>query len=143
MSSLAKFFSKGEDPLPSIDDPQLGHMAWSKDDEAWVGTHGGMQFGLAYEREAAPTPGLLAYAREVLADPNWLANTLEEEKKSWAPKVPPSVKTELAALRFGLVYFSMHKDHGYIFATVDGGGDNRSWRIEYHGRKCDGLGFDT
>ena len=143
MSFFVKLFAKGEDPLPVIDDPQLGRMAWSKDDEAWVGTHNGLHFALDYEREASPTPRLLGYAKEVLADPKWLMTSLEEEKKEWVPKIPPSAKDELAALKFGLISFSMHKNGGYIFAVDDGGGDNRSWRIEYHGRECDGLGFDT
>lgn len=143
MSFLAKLLDKGEAPMPVVDDPHLGRMTWSKDDEGWIGTYAGVQFALGYERKTAPTPVLLAYAKEVLGDVGWLFRTLEDEKKSWAPRVPPSVKDELAGLRFGLVYFSLHKEQGYIFATVDGGGDDRSWRIEYHGRECDGLGFDT
>lgn len=136
-----RLFDKGEEPLTSITDPQLGRMTWSKDDEAWIGTHVGLQFALSYERKAAPTPELLGYAKVVLADPRWLLSTLEDQKKSW--KVPPHVEAELIALRFGLICFSMHEGQGYIFATLDGGSDNRCWRIEYHGRECDGLGFDT
>ncbi len=144
MRFLKQLFEKGEDPLPTVDDPQLGRMEWSKDDEAWLGTYRGLRFALAYERKAAPTPSLLSYAKEVLNDPRWLERTLEEEKKRWAAKVPPTVKDELAALKLGRIYFSIHRRRGrYIFALVDGGGDGRSWRIEYHGRQCDGLGFDT
>lgn len=142
--ALAKKRAPGgshEDPIPAYEDPDIGLMKWSKDHEAWIGTHAGLQFALSYERKAAPTPKLLAYAKEVLADSDWLLSTFEEQKKNW--KVPPHVEAELAALRFGLVSFSMHKGQGYIFATVEGGGGNRCWRIEYRGRKCDGLGFDT
>lgn len=141
MGFFAKLFDKGEDPLPSVVDPQLGHMTWSKDDEAWIGKHAGLQFALSYERKAAPTPELLAYAKEMLADSNWLLRTLEDQKKSW--KVPPHVEAELAALRFGQISFSMHNSVGCIFATLEGGSESRCWRIEYHGRECDGLGFDT
>jgi hypothetical protein len=144
MRFLKKLFEKGEEPLPIVEDPQLGRMDWSKDDEAWLGTHGGFRFALAYERKAMPTPPLLAYAKEVLSDPDLLERTLAEQKQRWASRVPPSVKDELAALKFGLIYFSIHKRRGpYIFAIVEGGGADRSWRIEYHGRQCDGLGFDT
>jgi hypothetical protein len=144
MRFLSKLFEKGEDPSPVVDDPQLGRMEWSPDDEAWVGTSGVFRFALAYERKATPTLPLLCYAKEVLSDPGWLGGTLEEEKRRWASKIPPSTRSELAALKFGLIYFSIHKDRGpYIFAIVDGGGEDRSWRIEYHGRQCDGLGFDT
>jgi hypothetical protein len=85
----------------------------------------------------------LSYAKEVLGDSGWLASALEEEKKDWALKVPPGVKGEVAALRLGLIYFSMHKEHGYIIGDVEGGGDNRSWRIEFTDLRCAGLGFDT
>ena len=144
MRFFKKLSEKEEDPVPVVNDPQLGRMEWSEDDEAWVGTHGGFRFALAYERKATPTPPLLSYAKEVLSNPVWLERTLEEEKKRWASKVPPSGRDELATLKFGLIYFSIHKDRGpYIFAIVEGGGDDRSWRIEYHNRQCDGLGFDT
>jgi len=143
MSFLSKLFDKGEAPLLSVDVAPLGQMVWSSDDEAWIGTREGVQFALGYERKATPSSNLVAYATEVLADPSWLASTLEEEKNSWASKVPTSEKSEVATLRFGLIYFSMHKNQGYIFAIVEGGRDNRSWRIEYHDRHCDGLGFDT
>ncbi len=144
MRFLKKLFEKGEPPVPVVDDPQLGRLEWSEDDEAWVGTHRGFRFALAYERKATPAPPLLSYAKEVLNDPGWLERTLEEEKNRWAAKAPPSVQHELAGLRFGLIYFSIHKHRGpCIFAIVEGGEDDRSWRIEYHDRQCDGLGFDT
>jgi len=144
MGFLKKLFAKGEDPLPVVDDPQFGHMEWSEDDEAWIGAYRGLRFALAYDRKATPTAPLLAYAQEVLNDPEWLQRTLEEGKNRWASKGSPAIKAEIAALRFGLIYFSIHKHRGpYIFAILEGGGIDRSWRIEYHGRRCDGLGFDT
>jgi hypothetical protein len=143
VSFLEKLFDNGEGPLTSVEDSRLGLMMWSKDDEAWIGTYNGLRFALAYDRKAAPTARLLSYAKEMLGDPEWLASTLEEEKKKWAAKVPPSVKDEVATLRFGLIYFSMRKERGYVIADVEGGGDNRSWRIEFIDRKCAGLGFDT
>ena len=144
MGFFKKLFEKGEDPVPTFEDPTLGHMEWSEDDEAWVGAYNGFRFGLAYERESkTPTPRVLAYAKDVLGEADWLASTLESEKKVWISKVPPSVKEEVARLKFGLVYFSFRKGSGYIIADVEGGGDDRCWRIEYHDRKCDGMGFDT
>lgn len=143
MRFLAKLFEKGEKPLPVVEDTTLGRMEWSKNDEAWIGTYQGFRFALSYEREAAPTPLLLSYAKEVLGDTGWLASTLAAEKKAWAQKVPPEVKDEVTGLKFGLMQFSMHKDGGYVIADVEGGGDERSWRIEYRAHKCDGLGFDT
>ena len=143
MRFLTRLFEKGEDPLPVVEDPQLGSLKWSKADEAWIGSYNGFRFALACGRKAAPAPNLSAYAKDVLGDRGWLAGTLEMEKSNWATKVPPGVKDEVAGLKFGLIHFSMHEDRGYIIADIEGGGGNRSWRIEYHNRECDGLGFDT
>jgi hypothetical protein len=144
MSFFGKLFEKGEDPLPVFNDPELGRMEWSQDDEAWTGSYRGLQFALSYSREASPSSAVLSYAKEVLNDPDWLNRTLQEEKDRWSSKVPPNVKPELAELRFGVLYFSIHKRRGpIIFAIVDGGKGYRCWRIEYHGRECDGMGLDT
>jgi hypothetical protein len=147
MGFFKNLFEKGEDPVRTFEDPTLGHMEWSKDDDAWIGTYNGFRFALSYARKATPTPRVLAYAKDVLGDAGWLASTLEVEKKVWLSNVPPSGKEEVAGLKFGLVHFSFRREFrretGYIIADVEGGGDNRSWRIEYHDRKCDGLGFDT
>jgi hypothetical protein len=143
MRFLSKLFAKGEAPLPVVEDPQLGRLEWSKADEAWIGSCNGFRFALSYERKAAPTPQLSAYAQAVLGDPGWLTGTFEKEKRNWVAKAPPGLKDEVAGLKFGLVHFSMHQDRGYIIANIEGGGGDRSWRIEYHGRECDGLGFDT
>ncbi len=143
MRFFEKLFRKDEAPVPVFDDPQLGRLTWSKDDEAWIGTHQGLQIGLDYERTAAPAPALVAFAREALADPGWLPQSLEEEKKKWVSRIPPSAKDELAALRLGLICFSMPKGKRFIFGKVEGGGDERNWRIMYRDGKCEGLGFDT
>ena len=143
MRLLKKFCKKGEDPIPIIEDRTLGRLEWSNDDEAWAGTFNGFRFALSYEGKSAPTPRLLDYAKDALGSPGWLTGTFEIEKSSWASKVPPNVRDEVASLKFGIIQFSMRKDSGYIIADVEGGGDNRSWRIEYHDRVCGGLGFDT
>jgi len=143
MNFLKKLFEKGETPIPIVEDPTLGRLEWSEDDEAWIGSFNGFRFALSYERKSAPPPRLSDYARDVLGNPAWLTDTLEMEKRSWASKVPPNVKDEVASLKFGIIHFSMRKDRAYIIADVEGGGDERSWRIEYHDRECDGLGFDT
>jgi hypothetical protein len=116
---------------------------WSKEDEAWIGRHRGVQIALSYERKAMPSPALLAFARESLVDPDWLLRSLEDEKKKWASRIPLSAKDELSALRLGLVSFSMPKGKRFIFGSVEGDGDERSWRIMYLDGKCEGLGFDT
>jgi hypothetical protein len=143
MRVLEWLFGTDEAPIPAIDDPVLGRLVWSKEDEAWIGRHRGVQIALSYERKAMPSPALLAFARESLVDPDWLLRSLEDEKKKWASRIPLSAKDELSALRLGLVSFSMPKGKRFIFGSVEGDGDERSWRIMYLDGKCEGLGFDT
>lgn len=143
MALLKKLFAQGPDPLPVFTDPQLGRMAWSKHDEGWIGTSNGLRFILAYEREAAPTARLLAYARDLLADPAWLPAALEKEKAGWLRKVPSAQAAEVEELSLGIAAFSMRPDRGTMIAEVEGGEDRRTWRIEFHDRHCLGLGFDT
>ena len=130
-------------PLPVIDDPFLGRMAWSSEGEAWVGVRDGIRFGLHRDREIGPAPELMAYAKAVLADSTWLFSDFEREKQKWSTRVPPSAQAELANLKIGMISFSMRKGRGFIFAEVDGGIDGRCWRILWLHRKCDGLGFDS
>lgn len=143
MGFLSKLFEKGEDPLPIVNDPQLGHLEWAEADEAWVGSYNGFHFSLSYDRKAVPTPEVSAYAKSMLGDAVWLMDTFEKEKDHCMTKAPSHLIREIAGLKLGRLYFSMNKGCGYVIANVEGGGDDRSWRIEFHDRKCDGMGFDT
>jgi hypothetical protein len=143
MRVFEKLFGKDEVPVSIIDDPMLGRLTWSKEDEAWIGTHRGISIALDYERKATPTSAVLDFARDALSDPEWLLRSLEDEKRKWISRVPPSAKDELASLRLGLVSFSVRKGQRFIFGVVEGGGDERSWRTMYRDGKCEGLGFDT
>ncbi len=143
MSFLSKLFDKGESPDPIFDDPVLGAMSWSKDEEAWAGAYDGFRFAVAYERKSTPAAELLSYTREVLGDGTWLIEALESEKQRALASAPSSAKAEIEALRFGLIHFYRHKGQLRIIADVEGGGDSRSWRIEFHDRVCEGLGFDS
>ena len=144
MGFLDKLFRKRQEPPPPpFNDPILGLIHWSEDDESWMGKYNGFEFALGYEGEPAPTPAVLDYAKDVLRKPDWLASTLAAEKKRWESRVPKTLRAELEGLRFGVIYFSMFPTPHYIFATLVGGQDPRCWRIEYHGHACDGMGFDT
>jgi hypothetical protein len=144
-----KLFSKGEDPLPIFDHPQLGHMTWSEDDESWGGTYNGIPFFLEYDFKSAPTPEVLAYAMDILSDPDFLTSTLDEAKREWLSELPPARQVaeqpQLAKLTFDRVSFWIKKGQGYVSASLKGNDDalDRYFRIEYQDRRCLGIGYDT
>jgi hypothetical protein len=39
MGFFSDLFKKGEDPVATYNDPQLGLMSWSEDEEGWVGEY--------------------------------------------------------------------------------------------------------
>ncbi len=88
MGFFSSLFKKGEEPLPTYTDPQLGTMQWSKDDEAWLGEYKHRKFTLAYEWKSRPTGELIAYATEVLDDPAWLDASLAEAKQQALKEYP-------------------------------------------------------
>jgi hypothetical protein len=142
MGLFSNLFKKGEDPLPAVTDPQLGPVRWSQDDEAWLGEYKGRRFGLAYEGKSAPTSELITYAHEVLDDSPWLDSSLAEAKQQAIKDYPESSHEEIKSLAWGAIHFYRHKGIRRIIADLDGGKDYRAWRIEYHDRQCEGIGFD-
>lgn len=142
MGLFSDLFKKGEDPLPAFSDPKLGEMQWSKDDEAWLGECQNRKFGLAYEGMSTPTSELIAYAHEVLDDPAWLDASLAEAKQQAIKEYPEPSHEEIKSLVWGSIHFYRHKGNRRIIADLDGGKDYRAWRIEYHDRQCEGIGFD-
>ena len=152
MGLFSKLFAKPPEPEKSFTDPVLGAMTWSDDDEAWSGEHNGFDFLIDYEQEKLPAPALLAYAREILNDADWLHATLLEAKTKYKSDLPPKDRAfynnEIDQLTWGQISFGfyrkpIHGENRRIFATLNGGRDYRCWRIEYLYRTCTGLGFDT
>src|SRR5215471_11174306 len=138
MGFFSELFKKGEEPQPSYTDGVLGSMSWSQDDEAWFGEYNGQKFSLAYERTAAPPDALIAYARDVLDDSAWLASTLAEAKERAKRECGASYQAEIGGLGWGRIHFYLHKGKRRIIADLDGGQDDRLWRIEYGDRVCEG-----
>ena len=142
MGVFSSLFKKGEDPLSTVTDSQLGTMQWSKDDEAWLGEYRHRKFRLGYEGKSTPTIELIAYAHEVLTDPAWLDATLAEGRQQAIREHPEPLHEEIKSLGWGAIRFYRHKGVRRIIADLDGGKDYREWRIEYHDRQCEGIGFD-
>jgi hypothetical protein len=66
---LRKFFSRTPLPFPpDADDPELGALKWSRDDEAWLTRpeHRGTGFAFLIAGEEAPNPALVRHARDIL-----------------------------------------------------------------------------
>jgi hypothetical protein len=143
MGFFSELFKKGEEPQHSYTDSVLGLMTWSQEDDAWFGQVRGREFSLAYERAKTPTESLLAYAREVLGDAPWLASSLAEAKERAKRECGSFYVAELDALMLGRIHFYLHKGKRRILADLEGGKDDRLWRIEFDDRICEGIGFDN
>ena len=132
-----------EEPPPEFVDPVLGAMKWNEDDEVWIGEYNGFQFALSYEGKRGPTSAVIEYARETLANPHCLNDSLTQAKAAAARDFGQYYLDEVNSLIFGLMHFHFYKNQPRIFAELEGGRDFRCWRIEYSGTKCDGMGFDN
>lgn len=142
MSLLSKLFKSTARPAESYTDAVLGEMRYSTDDEAWIGMCSGHEYSLAYEKGNTPDEGILAYAREVIMDTNWLNTTLSEARQTALGEHPSSYADEIRSLRFGMLHFYTYRGKKKIIVDLNGGGGCRSWRIEYTERTCEGIGFD-
>ena len=133
---------KGEDPQERYEDEVLGAMSWSEDDEAWAGEYKGFRFLIRYEGQSTPTDDLLAYARETLGDPGSFLEAIDREKRTMIARYP-RLADEIAGLRVEDAYFSRNKAGRYLFTGLAGGQRDRSWRVEFTEKHCEGIGFDT
>jgi hypothetical protein len=140
---LKRLFKRGEPPTPMVHDSVLGELKWSEDDEAWHGSYRGRVFSVAYDGSPMPSPRVLAYAREILDDPSWLETSLAQAKAEAAKDFSDFYAAELQALTLGEVHLFVNDRRGEcIIAILDGGKDDRAWRIEFTGKRCEGIGFD-
>jgi len=132
-----------ERPTPVIQDAVLGTLTWSPEEESWVGRHSGRDFSLLYDGSAMPSQPVREYALRVLGDHSWLDHTLAEAKTVAEHAYSPFYTSEIRSLVLGALHFSVHRTRGeYLLADLNGGRDDRLWRIEYSGVKCEGIGFD-
>jgi hypothetical protein len=142
---LFDFFKKRPappEPQEQYVDPVLGGLVWSQDDEAWAGERDGLKFFIAYGGQATPEKELLQYARDVLENPSAFTDTVERAKPD-AIAAHPKLADEIAGLRVEAVRFYAFKNTRRILADLAGGQRDRSWRVEFSERDCDGIGFDT
>jgi hypothetical protein len=149
MFAKLKRFFRGEPPpvVEKIDDPVLGTLTWSKDDEAWVSsaTHAGVGFEFQISGTPEPDRALLAHAADILGRKDDFAAEVLAYAKSEGETVRSlrSYRDEIAGLRVERVclLWSDRPDDGMI--SLSGGRDYRLWRCDYIARKPKGLGFDS
>jgi hypothetical protein len=141
-SRVREAFSAGEPPDQQFVDPVLGSLRWGDENECWLGEHRGVQFSLDYDRTVRPHPELVDYARSILCDPSFLTESLENARAKAMTEFEAFYHPEIEALTLDGVHFCRRRDGCGLLADLQGGRNFRAWRIEYSGRRCDGIGFD-
>ncbi|QIF04592.1 hypothetical protein [Roseimicrobium sp. ORNL1] len=145
-SNLFDAFKKGEDPDNIYTDEVLGITNWSEESESWHGEYRGLKFSLDYDRLRKPTDAVVAYAREVLTDPEYLVASIaagKERDKARFAMYGGFYAAEIDGLTIGEISFYIHKQTRRMLIGLEGGRDYRAWRIEYVDRICEGIGFDS
>jgi hypothetical protein len=139
---LLSFLKPNQGPVDAIEHPVLGPLRWSIDAKEWQGSYNGFTFGIAYEKDCQPAPELLAYAVELLTARTLLLDTLAAEKERWLSKYPRNAE-EIRPLEFDSITLYRHKGVCRSIACLVPELERNSWRIEYQGTVCEGLGFDS
>jgi hypothetical protein len=142
ISRIRGLLAAGEEAAPELNDPVLGRMTWSADDEAWTGVYGGHRFSLGYDRKREPAPEVVEFARATLDHPGWVLASFMEAKEGARRDFGALYAEEIDGLALGEMHFFGRRGEMCILADLEGGRDYRCWRIEFTGRRCDGIGFD-
>ncbi len=145
---LKRLFQGDPPPIADkFDDPFLGTLTWSKDDDAWVSsaTHAGAGFEFQISGTPEPDKALLAHAADILRRKDeFVAEVLACVKSEGeANRSLRSYREEMAGLRVERVclFWEDRPDDGMI--SLSGGRNYRLWRCDYIARKPKGLGFDS
>jgi hypothetical protein len=145
---LKRFFQGEPSPVAEkVDDPVLGTLTWSKDDEAWVSGADHADVGFVFMISGTPEPdkALLAHAAELLRRKDEFVAEVLAYVKSEGERVRhfSSYSEEIAGLSVEQVNLCWPErpDDGMI--SLSGGRDYRLWRCDYVARKPKGLGFDS
>lgn len=149
MFDKLKRFLQSEPPPTAgkIEDPILGRLAWSEDDEAWVSNaiHGDLGFEFQISGTPEPDNKLLAHAAEIVRTKDDFAARVLNYVKSEAETVRSlrPYKEEIEGLQIERVclFWPERPDDGMI--SLSGGRDYRLWRCDYIARQPKGLGFDS
>ncbi len=149
MFEKLKRFFQGEPPpiANTVDDPALGLLSWSKDDEAWLSRAEYRDIGFGFQIAGTPHPdaSLLRHAADIIEKKEEFVRSVQSFLTTEAASVPhlSAAKKEIAELKIERVclFWPERPNDGMIY--FDGGRDHRVWRCDYIGRRLNGLGFDS
>lgn len=139
------WFSNSKDKTQNeFDAGVLGVLEWSEDDEAWHGSFNGTKFFVSFNQSKDnQLKDVLNYAETVLMSIDWLNDAVEAEKKKYL-NVYPKFAGELQGLKIESLCFSIHEKQGrYLNCQLGYGASDRFWSLDFHDRKCSGIGFDA
>ncbi len=144
MGIVDYFFKCREQPQREFDAGALGMLRWSDDDEAWRGMFNGVEFFVFPDESRDTQPGeALRYAESILMSFDWLKDAVESKKTTYVFE-HPQFASELQNLGIESLSFSVHKKKGrYLNCQLGYGSPDRFWTLDFHDRKCSGIGFDT
>ena len=148
MFKQLKRFLQGEPPpvAATIEDPALGLLSWSQDDEAWHSRTDHRDAGFAFQITGTPQPdaALVRHAADILQKKEEFVLSVQHFLAAEAAVSRLSAfKAEIAGLKIERVclFWPDRPDDGMIY--FDGGSDGRVWRSDYISRVPKGLGFDS
>lgn len=130
-------------PVREHMDPTFGSMTWSADDDAWCFVHDGRRIFIGFDRASeAPRPELLDYARSILSDSKWIEEALASAKRDHLAR-HPSQASELSMLQIQEIAFNHHEKGAWMLWNLGEPVPDHFWFVEFRGRRCMGMGFDT
>ncbi len=145
---MKRFFQGEPSPIAAeINDPILGKLTWSEDDEAWLSDPQHENLGFVFHITGTPEPHavLLSHAADILRDRNQFMDKVMVCVKQEAELVAHlrEYREEIAELRVETVclFWGDRLNDGMIYFS--GGRDYRLWRMDYANRQPQGVGFDS
>ena len=140
--NLLKLFNPREEPAATYEHAVLGPMRWVPSEHEWEGSYNGYKFTIPREKGFTPSDELSGYAVALLGNSTSLAETLEVEKRRWVTKYPSSFQ-EVQPLCIESFALYRHKNVCRALVLLQPESLRNSWRIEFNGLLCEGLGFDS
>ena len=138
------------DPPPraeKIDDPILGTLRWSEEDEGWISsaTYRGVGFEFQISGTPEPDKALLAHAADIARNKEDFIARVMRRVKSDAATIRrfAAYRDEIEKLKIDRVCLFWPERPGDGMISFSGGRDCRLWRCDYIAREPKGLGFDS
>ena len=126
-------------------DPQLGTLIRNVEAEAWEGDFrvGDRTVEILIDGKQEPVPGLVARARELVADfdnfERQLKDYLAQTANDWASETP-ELAADISALRLSSIKLRLRQS---ILVDFDGPDEAVYWSCEYADGKFSGLDYDS